>query len=158
MTKDIEDHILGSNKVVSIFGYWPSFHDAEVLELRLWRGDVNPSENRWIMPVLTVRMHFCELAREIHLEGNIFLRNHTLVTFEFRDLSQLLVKNFDSENSMLRLAIVPHEQASQPKSRLSVTFEGATPRGMTASFSCLEIEVIEAVPCSVDENGIVLTK
>ena len=33
----IESFIDGSEKLVRIFGYWPSFHDAEVIDLHLWR-------------------------------------------------------------------------------------------------------------------------
>lgn len=29
-----------------VFGHWPSFHDAEVLEINLWRGDVDPARER----------------------------------------------------------------------------------------------------------------
>jgi hypothetical protein len=30
---DIETKIIGSAKLTNIFGRWPSFHDAEILEL-----------------------------------------------------------------------------------------------------------------------------
>jgi hypothetical protein len=34
----------GNQILTSIFGEWPSFHDAEVIDVRLWRGDVKPGE------------------------------------------------------------------------------------------------------------------
>ena len=45
---NIETRIDGSEKLTRIFGYWPSFHDAEVIELNFWRGDVNPEVERYI--------------------------------------------------------------------------------------------------------------
>jgi hypothetical protein len=29
--------IAGAEQLVAVFGYWPSFHDADVVELRLYR-------------------------------------------------------------------------------------------------------------------------
>ena len=48
---NIETRIEGSEKLVGIFAYWPTFHDAEVIELNFWRGDVKPEEERYIFPV-----------------------------------------------------------------------------------------------------------
>lgn len=60
----IETLIGGSKKITDIFGYWPSFHDAEILELTFWRGDVEPEANRYIFPVLNVTLHVWELSNE----------------------------------------------------------------------------------------------
>jgi len=35
----MELNITGADQVTSIFGHWPSFHDAEVIRLELVRGD-----------------------------------------------------------------------------------------------------------------------
>jgi hypothetical protein len=37
---EITEMIVGSEKLTSIFGGWPSFHDAEVLEIHFWRGHI----------------------------------------------------------------------------------------------------------------------
>ena len=53
----IEQQIEGSEKLVERFGYWPSFHDAEILEIHLWRGDVDEKRNRFVLPIVTLRVH-----------------------------------------------------------------------------------------------------
>ena len=40
---DIESLILGSGKLTQIFGYWPAFHDALVLDIHFWRGEIGVS-------------------------------------------------------------------------------------------------------------------
>jgi hypothetical protein len=56
---DIASHIKGGEKLTSIYGGWPSFHDAEVIELHFWRGQMKPGD--WddsnILPVLTLKIH-----------------------------------------------------------------------------------------------------
>lgn len=41
-------------KATTIFGCWPSLHDAEVLELHFWRGDVQTDKGSCEFPVLTL--------------------------------------------------------------------------------------------------------
>jgi hypothetical protein len=55
--ENIESLIQGSEKLTSIFGYWPSFHDAEIIDLHFWRGVVEPDQGRYDFPVLTLRIH-----------------------------------------------------------------------------------------------------
>ncbi len=43
----IESLIAGSEKLTKIFGHWPSFHDAEVLDLHFARGNVEPEKGVW---------------------------------------------------------------------------------------------------------------
>jgi hypothetical protein len=44
--------IIGSEKLTSIFGRWPSFPDAEVHELHFWRGPVDTEAEVYNFPVL----------------------------------------------------------------------------------------------------------
>ena len=42
-------------------GEWPNFHDSEIHELRLWRGDVRPEDDVWIGPFLEMSFELCAL-------------------------------------------------------------------------------------------------
>ena len=68
---NIESHIAGSQKLIDIFGRWPSFHDAEVVELNFWRGQVKPGvwDDRTIMPVLTAKIHIWIALATLRFEG-----------------------------------------------------------------------------------------
>ena len=41
---EIASLIVGSEKLTSIFGRWPSFHDEEIHDLHLQRGYINPED------------------------------------------------------------------------------------------------------------------
>ena len=85
----IEELIEGSDKLTNIFGYWPTFHDAEVHELHLWRGDVEPDAG----PVLSVSLHL------------LVTRHHTLAKLRFHDVDQFKMEGFNHQNAILRLSI-----------------------------------------------------
>jgi len=61
---EIESVIHGSDKLTNIFGYWPTFHDAEVIEIHFWRGDIDTDNNKYVFPVLTAKLHLWEVTRE----------------------------------------------------------------------------------------------
>ena len=62
--------IPGAADVVAWFGYWPSFHDAEVLSITLDR--LNASR---------VVIHTFEMTREVNARGHYVLDKHAVVTF-----------------------------------------------------------------------------
>jgi hypothetical protein len=66
---NIESFISGSEKLIRIFGNWPSFHDAEVLELNLWRGRGDPDKHISSAPVLTLVFHVWEMTKETSSDG-----------------------------------------------------------------------------------------
>jgi hypothetical protein len=142
----IDTLIQSSEKLVDIFGYWPSFHDAEVLDLHFWRGDVNPEQKRWIFPQLTLKTHLWELTREVNPEGYLILDHHTLATLRFTDVSKFKMQGFNHLNAIFGLSIEQKEREARPSPYFAVELEPAF--GIEASFECLGIEVVDAVPCS----------
>lgn len=143
---NIESRIKGSEKLTQIFGYWPSFHDAEVMELNLWRGNVNPEKGQYNFPVCTVTLHLWEITDEVDSKGFYVLRNHTLASIRFFDAQELNVEGFNHQNAIARLDIA-EEQGSEATRRLfNVRFPAAF--GMDASFKCSRIEVVEATRCT----------
>ena len=144
--KNIETAIEGSEKLISIFGRWPSFHDAEIIELQLWRGDVNPDKE----PVLTLKMHCFEITKEVNAEGYFVRRNHTLSTFKFHNVDDLKMQGFNHQNAIFGLSIDRLERSQAPSPYFTVELEPAY--GIEASFTCLRVEVSEAIPCGSDGN------
>jgi len=69
----IDSLIVGSAKLTKIFGFWPSFHDAEVLELHFWRGDIQTDKGIYNFPVLTLKIHLWELANNVDPQGFLVL-------------------------------------------------------------------------------------
>jgi hypothetical protein len=146
---NIETQIVGSEKLTAIFGYWPSFHDAEVIELSFWRGEVNPEMGLYTFPALTAKLHLWELTNEVNSKGFLVLRKHTLATIRFHDVLESRIEGFNHQNAILGLDIRLEEPSEGPSPVLAVTFRSAF--GMDASLKCMRMEVLEAVACT--ENG-----
>jgi hypothetical protein len=147
--------IEGSKKLTQIFGRWPSFHDAEVLDLSLWRGDVDPEHGRYIFPVLTTTIHLWEMTRELDTHGFFVLKDHTLATPRFHEVHDLRMEGFNHQNAIFDLSINKLERMKPPSSYFAVEIEPSF--GVGASFTCLR-EVRDAVLCGangkVDQHAI----
>ncbi len=144
----IETLIEDSDKLSNIFGYWPTFHDAEVLDLHFWRGDVPPDAGRYEFPVFSVKLHVWELTKEVNADGYFVLRHHTLTTLRFHEVDEFEMDGFNHQNAILRLSITQKQRAKGPLPVFEVQSDSAF--GMGASFTCVRVEVIDAVPCSRD--------
>jgi hypothetical protein len=143
MTDDAR--IIGSEKVTCVFGYWPTFHDAEVLWLHLDRRGSESGEG----PTLEALVHGFEMTREVDPAGYFVLRHHLLVHFRFSGVTELKVDDLNQQNVLfeLRISAVNDEQAEG--SPLSVVF-GST-WGVGATFRCDRAAVVSVEPC--DESG-----
>lgn len=144
----IEALIQGSEKLTGIFGYWPSFHDALVFDLHFWRGDVNPDAGRYVFPVLTVKLKVWELTRETDSRGYLVLRHHTLTTLRFHDVDGFKMEGFNHQNQIFGLSVTNQEAVAGRRPAFIVEFEEAF--GMSASFKCGRVEVVDAAPCADD--------
>jgi hypothetical protein len=148
----IESFINGSEKLIGIFGYWPSFHDAEVIDLHLWRGNVDPERNSYVFPVLTLTMHCWELTREVNSEGYLVLKHHTRTTLQFTDVNaDIQIRGFNHQNAIFGLSITRLDRTDGPTPYFSVVVEQSF--GIGAEFTCTGIEVISATACDEDGRG-----
>lgn len=141
--------IVGSEKLTGIFGSWPSFHDAEVLNLHLWRGDVDAERGRWVFPVLTLDLYVWELTREVNEMGFMVLRKHTRTTLRFEEVHGLELHGFNHVNSILDLEIKRPDDMAGRGPRFAVKLQQAF--GLGASFACDGVTVMYAKAC--DEYG-----
>jgi hypothetical protein len=146
--ENIEALIGDSKKLTDIFGYWPSFHDAEVIELHFWRGDVEPDVGRYVFPVLKVDLFVWELTNDLNRQGYLVLLHHTLTTLRFHDVNEFRMEGFNHQNAILGLSIIREERSQGPSPVFAVHFDPA--HGMGASFICSRVEVVDAVRCSED--------
>jgi Immunity protein 50 len=142
----IESLIQGSDRLTDVFGYWPSFHDAEVLELHFCRGNVDLDQGRYDFPVLTAKLHLWELTCGVNQA--LILRHHTLATLRFFDVDGFRMEGFNHQNATLGLSISQEERDESPSPYFKVHFDPAF--GMGASFTCLRIELADVTPCGED--------
>lgn len=87
--------IPGADAVVSWFGRWPSFHDAEVVRVHL---------NRAGRSVLSV--HAWNMSKQTYAEdgqATFVLDKHAVVTFELESISALDLHDFNHQNVVFGL-------------------------------------------------------
>jgi hypothetical protein len=147
---EIAPLITGSEKLTSIFGRWPSFHDAEIHELHFHRGHSNASADRRKSPYLTAKLHTWVMTNVVDENGFLSRKNHTLVTMEFRDLDEeFKMEGFNHQNAIFGLDIEQKTREDGDTPYFAVEFEPCY--GMYAIFTCRQIEILEAIPC--DDQG-----
>ena len=135
----MEKIIRGSEKLTSNYGSWPTFHDAEVLHLELWRDPIlQPEMPNWKEPILTAKFHLA-------IEGPS--SREMIASLRFSDVEDLKIENFNYQNAIYALEIKDDGEpnCSEDKRRMySVKIDGAF--GVSASFHCTAIEVLDAAP------------
>lgn len=148
---DIDALIDGSNKLTEIFGHWPSFHDAEVIDLQLWRGDVDPGRNSWVLPVLTVKLHVWDFGPE--LDSSV-LHHSTLTTLRFHDVEEFRIDGFNHQNPIFGLLISRRERTDGPSPFFAVELQPVGLENIQASFHCSRVEVVDATPWAAPSSWI----
>lgn len=139
------DRIVGAEQLVAVFDRWPSFHDAEVLWLRL---DRRPPTDGGYGPTLEALVHTFEMTSE-ERDGYYVLRHHVLVHLRFSKLVELRLDDFNHQNALMGLGFTDIRDRQMEGVKWEVQFDGAF--GVDASFQCAAIEVVSVVRC--DERG-----
>jgi hypothetical protein len=86
--------IEGAVELEEWFGYWPSFHDAEIVSLHLNRKGSS-----------SLRIHTWEMTKEIDDKGYYVLAKHIVVEFVFEAVCGLTLNGFNQQNVIFGLAI-----------------------------------------------------
>ena len=96
MAEAIAPAVQGADAVVRWFGKWPSFHDAEVLQVDLQRDGRS-----------SVRLHAFRMTQEVDASGHFILDLHAMVTFWLEGVSALELADFSGQNVIFGLALEP---------------------------------------------------
>lgn len=86
--------IPGASDLFAWFGFWPSFHDGEVLSLHLDRA--GPSQ---------LRVHTWEGTHQVDSRGYGVLQKHVVVTFILENISELELDGFSHQNVLAELTL-----------------------------------------------------
>jgi hypothetical protein len=76
----------GADDVVRWFGQWPSFHDAEVLSVRLERGGRS-----------VIRVHAWNVGAATDTDGRFIREKEGIVVFEFAAIKDLHLEGEDAD-------------------------------------------------------------
>ncbi|WP_137973262.1 Imm50 family immunity protein [Pseudomonas sp. F(2018)] len=123
-----------SCKLTEVFGYWPSFHDAEVINITLNRDCENNTA------ALTADIHVFEMTNQVSGSGTYICRHHSIVTIFFTEIDGLELDAFNHQNALMQLSIEDISQRQLERVKLSVIFEPAY--GFGCNFVCRSARVI----------------
>src|SRR5450432_4168945 len=88
--------IQGASDLFAWFGFWPTFHDGEVLSVHLDRS--SPSR---------IRVHTWERTNELDSGRYYVLRKHIIVTIILEDIRELELDGFSHQNVLAELTLRP---------------------------------------------------
>jgi hypothetical protein len=126
--------ITNAEALISVFGYWPSFHDAEVVALSLSRAF-----NDDYGPALAATIHVFEMTSAVSSSGHFVCHKHSIVELRFRNIDDLNLEEFNHQNALNELSIKQADPL-QSHRQFAVSFEGAS--GLDCTFICQHIEVL----------------
>ncbi|MDX1735252.1 MAG: Imm50 family immunity protein [Halioglobus sp.] len=126
--RDVEDA-----ELILDAGAWPNFHDAEVHNLNIWRGDVRPQDDVWIGPVMEVSFELCAL------------RKPYIAVLAFHDCEDIRLQAFDHQNALYDLEFALEERGTCRNGTpltpyICVTFRQAM--GLELSFKCFRVRAV----------------
>jgi len=123
-----------SEQLTTIFGEWPSFHDAEVLSIRLERA----FEDLYESPVLYASIHVFAARRNERSPTGVEFYNHTIVTFRFTLVLGLHLAEFNQQNAIFDL-IFERPPDAPDVAPFRITFEPSF--GIQCSFFCKSVGI-----------------
>jgi hypothetical protein len=121
----------------SVFGYFPSFHDAEVLRIVLDR------RGEGILPTMEAQIYVFEMTSEVE-DGKCVLKNRSIITFQFIDIDQLALDGFNQQNVLSGLNISDISDDQLEPLKFEVRFEGIF--GIDAHFRCRDVRIVRVEP------------
>ncbi len=139
-------NISGSEKLIEVFGRWPSFHDAEVLRLQFDCAPVNKDCG----PTVECTIHVWEMTSEVDEKGYFVLKNHVLVTFRFIEVSESEFNGFNQQNVLSTLSI--EDISNQQVERIKYEVQFPSLYGLSGFLKCLDIQITQVVECNSEGN------
>jgi hypothetical protein len=132
----IEQKIHNSHLLTDIFGYWPSFHDAEVISIELQRA-----QEELEGPTLRARIYVFETTKEVDDRDYYVRKNHAILEFLFKGVDESIIKSFNHQNCLWELTILDISARQLEKLKFQVHF--ASSFGVEAEFKCAAVEIVQ---------------
>jgi hypothetical protein len=126
---EVTDEVPGSSELIRWFGYWPSFHDAEVLELQLHRTGHS-----------TIRIHTFEATSNVNGQGFFICTKHVIVDFLLEGLKNLHLDYFNGQNVISGLDL------KQTTDGYELTLEGCHGVEGTLTADRIRVEIEPGLP------------
>jgi hypothetical protein len=147
MNQETLEKIIGYKKVTDLFGYWPSFHDAEVVSMRLDRD----SESGFDGPIIQFGIHAFTMTDETNETGHYKCINHAVVEIKLDGAESIDIEGFNHQNAIEELTIEEIENDIVYGNKFKIEFEPAF--GVSANIVCRKIEVTK-ITLGIPKNSV----
>ena len=141
------EHIVGSEKLVAALGYWPSFHDAEIVSVSAKRG--LPVAVGAATVELTVHVRRYESRGQGTAQYEQVLVKSILASFMCRQVAELELSEFNHQNVINSLSIEVEPSTDAPGSPLVLTIEPIWGLGGTVRCASVELSSVEELMSNV---------
>ena len=91
-------NLAGAKQVMDWFGFWPSFHDAEILNISFDRENAS-----------RIRVHYFATNAKVNKNGYYATEKHAIVSFIIEDPTHVEIYGFNQQNVMSSIAVTPVE-------------------------------------------------
>jgi hypothetical protein len=95
----LTSEIPGASDLIAWFGYWPSFHDAEVTSIELSRSGASH-----------VAIHAFEMTDKVNIKGQYVCHKHVIVSFYVGGIREIELNGFNHQNVLSGLELARVEQ------------------------------------------------
>lgn len=135
----VPSYVRNTQAVLEAFGYWPSFHDAPVVDFRYKpEGAVDFILHGW------------EMTADVDERGYFKLIKHHLVEFAFQEVSDADLERFTSMGNILFGLEFSTPEEFAAAGRFRVLLDSAMGGDLCGSFCARSGEVLAVIPCDKD--------
>lgn len=137
-------NIEGSEKILKLYGGWPSFHDSEILSVNLGRAKTKGKYG----PTVTIKLHGFVMTNEIDDKGHYKTVDHAQIVFQFYDVVEFeLTHGFGTQNPLSEVSIEDIRSHQLEDINYSVRFGAHL--NCDVEFKCSSVtvaSVVEGIP------------
>ena len=119
----------GATELFEWFGFWPSFHDAEVLSISLTRTGAS-----------IVRVHTFETTDKVDAKGYFVSQKHVVVSFLLEDVSTCDLAWFNNQNALFGMTLTRVDDGFELNMRAAYGVSGS----ITAR--SIRVEIAPGIP------------
>lgn len=131
--------IENSNLVLEWFGFWPSFHDSEVISINLHRSLRGEEKG----PILSVCLYTFQMTSELVENSFYKLIKNCVIELEFESIDSLEIEGFNHQNALDCIEFSETKNLLG-SSVISVVFNSAY--GVGFDFICSKVRVVSLIP------------
>ena len=132
------ERVINREAVEERFGEWPTFHDAEVLAVRLDSGQ--RSDGR---ASVELDIHAFEMTDQVDDDGYYVIRLHTMVTLRCEGTSEIELAYFGPQNVLAELGI---DWLPQSSDGARFALDLPSNNGLQGSLRCEDVIVMSVAP------------